>query len=348
MTKIRKSSKFPIRLALIGLALVIGFGTAPAQSLDIPSKHGGLSFGNSRTFNGLRFNFRDSQVEVINGVNITFWKPRDKDNDDAVVNGLSLGLMPGAGTYHGVQIGLLGVAAAKSLTGISLGLIGMGAGGAINGINVGGIGLGSGGNIEGISLAGIGLGTGENITGISLAGFGLGSGKNIEGISIAGFGLGAGENLTGISVAGFGLGAGKNLSGVNIAGFGLGAGENLTGISVAGFALGAGERLTGLSFAGLAAGSREMIGATFAGGVVGGKTLTGLMAAGGMVHVVKEGTFTGCAVSSFNYIRGSQTGVSIGIVNYAWSVKGIQLGLINIVRDNPAGLKVLPVFNTSF
>ena len=53
-------------------------------------------------------------------------------------------------------------------------------------------------------------------------------------------------------------------------------------------------------------------------------------------------------MSPFNYIRGSQTGVSIGIVNSAWSVKGVQLGLVNIIRDNPAGLKVLPLFNTGF
>jgi hypothetical protein len=42
------------------------------------------------------------------------------------------------------------------------------------------------------------------------------------------------------------------------------------------------------------------------------------------------------------------TGLSVGIVNYAHSVKGVQIGVVNIVRDNPAGLKVLPVFNTSF
>jgi hypothetical protein len=85
-----------------------------------------------------------------------------------------------------------------------------------------------------------------------------------------------------------------------------------------------------------------------AGGVVGGQTLKGLQVAGGVVYVGKDGSFYGCAVSPFNYIRGSQTGVTFGIVNYAWTVKGVQIGLVNIVRDNPAGLKVLPVFNTSF
>ena len=42
----------------------------------------GPSFGNSKTFSGLRFNFRDSQVKRISGVNVTFWRPK-KDNKDA-------------------------------------------------------------------------------------------------------------------------------------------------------------------------------------------------------------------------------------------------------------------------
>ena len=37
-----------------------------AQSLDLAVKGYGISFGNSRNFNGLCFNLRDSQVEEIN------------------------------------------------------------------------------------------------------------------------------------------------------------------------------------------------------------------------------------------------------------------------------------------
>ena len=46
-------------------------GVLIAQSLDFPSKSWGISFGNSKTFTGLRFNFRDSRVEKITGVNST-------------------------------------------------------------------------------------------------------------------------------------------------------------------------------------------------------------------------------------------------------------------------------------
>ena len=37
------------------------------------------------------------------------------------------------------------------------------------------------------------------------------------------------------------------------------------------------------------------------------------------------------------------------ILDYAWRIeKGVQIGLVNIVRDNPKNLRVLPVFNTKF
>ncbi len=40
--------------------------------------------------------------------------------------------------------------------------------------------------------------------------------------------------------------------------------------------------------------------------------------------------------------------MSLGIVNYAWKLeRGLQVGLVNIIRDNPKGLKVLPVFDRS-
>ena len=92
--------------------LALGSAAVQAQSLDFPSKCWGLSIGNSKEFTGLRFNFRDSQVKSIDGVNITLWQPR-KDNEEAVITGLSFGTIPGGGRLRGVQIGLLGIAGAR-------------------------------------------------------------------------------------------------------------------------------------------------------------------------------------------------------------------------------------------
>lgn len=38
----------------------------------------GISFGNSSRHDGLRFNWRDSDLELINGVNVTLWRAADE------------------------------------------------------------------------------------------------------------------------------------------------------------------------------------------------------------------------------------------------------------------------------
>ena len=90
----KQPAAFPRTLVGFFLVLAVVSGhSLLAQSLNIPSKKWGVSFGNSKDFTGLRFNFRDSRVERVTGVNFTLWMPR-KDNKDAVVTGLSLGPHP--------------------------------------------------------------------------------------------------------------------------------------------------------------------------------------------------------------------------------------------------------------
>src|SRR5512135_3173500 len=213
----------PASLTVLGgLALILLLGPASAgalrgQSLDIPAKTWGLSFGNSKNFTGLRFNFRDSRVERITGVNVTLWRP-SKDDRDAVVTGLSLGLGPGGGRLRGVQLGILGAGADTSMTGLNLGGLGVGAGDDLVGINIGGLGVGAGENVKGISIGGLGAGAGNNLSGIALGGLGVGAGENITGICIGGLGAGAGGTLKGVVIGGLGAGAGKDLVGLAVGG----------------------------------------------------------------------------------------------------------------------------------
>ena len=53
----------------------------------------------------------------------------------------------------------------------------------------------------------------------------------------------------------------------------------------------------------------------------------------------------GFTASGVNIVYGHQRGLAIALVNYAESMNGLQLGAINIIRDNPAGRRVLPVLN---
>ena len=321
----------------VALTLILASqGALADDGFGIPSKRWGIGFGNSKRFTGIRFNFRDSGVERVDGINFTLWQPRDQERG-AEVNGLSLGLIPGGGRMRGIQLGVLGVAATESMSGLSIGLLGCGAGGDMTGINFGGLGCGAGGSVRGINIGLLGMGAGEELWGINIGGLGCGAGERVAGISIGLLGCGAGEEMVGVQFAGLGLGAGKRMAGLQIAGFGLGAGEELWGVSLAG----------------IAAGSPKVTGITVAGGAVGGLEIRGIALAVGCVRVMdkdkmREGLMKGLAASACNWIAGEQRGLSIGILNYAEKLEGVQLGLINIAKNNPKGAKVLPLMNAHF
>ena len=154
-----------------------------ASSLDIPIKGYGISFGNSRNFSGLRFNLTDSQVERVNGLNLTFWKP--KENPQAEMNGFAFGLVGiDAGKIDGIACVGVGLRAGE-MTGVSFGLVGIGANN-ITGLAIGGVGIGSK-NIRGICVGGIGIGA-EDMDGLFLGGIGIGA-KKINGIAIGGISM---------------------------------------------------------------------------------------------------------------------------------------------------------------
>jgi hypothetical protein len=298
-------------VVILSSALFLSVNTATvlhAKSLDIPIKGYGLSFGNSKRFNGVRFNFRDSQVEEINGINFTLW--RAKENKQAIVRGMSLGLLPEAGDLLGLQMGL-GIAAERELKGVSLGLLGAGAGNNTLGITIGGLGAGSGGDMTGIAIGGLGAGAGRDMKGITITLLGAGAGRDATGVTIGGLGAGAGRNMTGISVGGVGAGCGNELKGITVGGIGAGA-----------------PKIQGFAIGGFAAGGQHIKGATLALG-----------------WAKVEGSLLGFTASAFNQIKGKQTGVSLGIVNYAYELRGIQIGLINYVRESPRYLRVLPLIN---
>jgi hypothetical protein len=349
---------------LPALFLSIAFNSF-SQGVGIPSKKAGIAFGNLPVFNGLRFNFSDRNVEKINGINVTVWQPKNEEAQTGTVNGISIGLPLAMGTENrnGIGIGVLGVAARNNLSGINIGGLGVGAGGNVTGLNVGGLGVGSGGDLKGINIGGLGAGSGGTVSGINIGGLGVGAGDDMKGFSFALFGAGAGSSISGITVAGLGVGAGERLSGITIGGLGVGAGETVNGITFGGLGVGAGEQLKGFVVSLLAAGSPEVKAIAVA-PVVGSINMNGLIIApaymkvgytnksknenGEVTREDEEGSFKGVGISAFNQVKGNQKGVTIGAVNYTHTIKGIQLGIINIVKENPKGLRVLPFFNTRF
>jgi hypothetical protein len=130
---------------------------------------------------------------------------------------------------------------------------------------------------------------------------------------IAGLGAGAGESFTGISITGLGAGAGERLSGLHIAGAGLGA-----------------PVVRGILLCGLAAGAED-----FAGGVI----------APAYFKIANGGRFRGVSISAYNRIEGRMSGVTIGLLNWAEHLNGLQIGVLNYARNQRSGLKLLPVLN---
>lgn len=350
----------PVFLSFFLFASVIVY----SQGVGIPTKNGGIGFGNLPTFSGIRFNFIDKNVEKINGANVTIWQPKNEEVQTGAVNGISIGLPLAMGTENknGIGLGIFGVGAKKNLSGFNIGGLGVGAGGNVTGFNAGGLGIGTGGNLKGFNFGGLGAGAGGDVLGINIGGLGVGAGGSLTGFNFGGLGVGSGENVSGISIAGLGLGAGKNLSGLSVATLGLGAGEKVKGITVAGLGIGAGKELNGLVIAGLAAGSPSIKAIAIA-SVVGGVSVKGLIIAPAHLLVGPQkkfkhndeettedsnGTFKGVSVSIFTKVNGQQNGVSLGVVNYAKKIRGVQFGLINIVKENPKGFRILPIFNMRF
>jgi hypothetical protein len=341
-----------MRIASLAALSLLTPGLLVAQdarrSLDLGVNHTGLSIGDSPRWTGLRLNAVDTRLEQMDGINVTVWSPRKSSHGD--VKGLAINApLGGAQRFSGIAIGG-GYGVTESMTGISLSLIGAGAGGNVTGLHFAGIGYGAGGNLRGITIAGVGAGTGGNIEGITIGGVGVGTGGNGKGLLVGGVGAGVGGNFEGIAIGGVGTGVGGNFRGLSIAGVGTGAGGDVTGIALAGVGTGAGGTLHGVALSGVGVGATRIRGIAAAGLGVGAQQLTGLFAAAYTIRIADvdhrgDGLLRGVGVSAFNDIRGAQHGLTIGIVNYARSLHGAQVGVINVVRDNPRGRRVLPVVN---
>jgi hypothetical protein len=192
------------------------------KSINFPTKKYGISIGNSYEFTGIRINFADENVKIINGLNVTFWLKRN-ENKYAVVNGISAGVIPIAGKMGPVNLGLLGTGTtANNLYGLTLG----------------GFFVGSGGSIKGLTISGLlTMADGENssISGIAISGIGIGAHKAINGFAFGGFAVGTDGKINGIASSLLYISAEKKIQGVAITP-GYMKSEIFNGLVLAGFA----------------------------------------------------------------------------------------------------------------
>jgi hypothetical protein len=116
----------------------------------------------------------------------------------------------------------------------------------------------------------------------------------------------------------------------------------LEGVSLNGLALVTEGGLSGLGVGGVAVVSQGPLrGAALTLYRVESPRISGLTVAG----YLKARVFTGLGVGVYNRVRTQQTGLTIGIVNYARRLHGVQVGVINIAGNNRGLAKVLPIMN---
>jgi hypothetical protein len=225
-TSIRLFHWLPRILCIIAILLLGGSNlfardsSSNGKALNFPAKKYGISIGNSHEFTGIRINFADENVKRINGLNVTFWLRLFK-NKNAIVNGISVGIIPTGGTLRPVNLGVLGTGTSQNLSGLSLGGVVIGATGNIKGLSVSGLVLMADGHksvISGIAMSGIGLGCGNTINGLAIAGLALGADVDINGVTSSLAYIGCKNRYQGLAVTGGYLDS-KMFKGVAIAGF---------------------------------------------------------------------------------------------------------------------------------
>jgi hypothetical protein len=314
-----------------------------AQVIDLTIHDVGIAIGDKPRMTGLRFNYRDRHLVEVTGVNATVWSPYQPAA--GIVRGLALGVpVTGARRIEGLAIGLAGVGAEESITGIGLAPIGLGAGGELRGVMVAGIGVGSGGGLTGVGVGLVGVGGGGPMTGLMIGGIGVGGGGDVKGISVALIGVGSGGSIRGLSIGGVGVGAGGDVTGINVGGIGVGSGGNVTGISIGGIGVGAGGTLRGLSIGGVGVGAPRLEGIALTGFGAGAKEAQGIVIAPGYFRIERGGDFHGASASAYNRVLGRQRGLTLGLLNYARELNGVQVGLIN-VSDNGGHRRILPILS---
>lgn len=328
-------------------------------SIDIPTSTWGISFGNSKNFNGFRFNYRECDVETVNGFNFTLWE--GKSVLDSEVNGFSLGLVPHASRLNGLNVGF-GLISEDQMSGINLGLLAAVSNGNLYGINFGGLALVSNGSMAGINFGGLALVSEEDIGGINFGGLAQVANGNLYGLNFGGLALVSSGNLIGFNVGGLALVSNGDLSGINLSLLASVSSENLCGINFSGLALVSSEEVKGLNVGGLVVvGEESLYGLSIAFGQLQSKNeIWGLTVSG---YKTETYDFTGAnftiawteienlhgfSVAAYNRIYGEQKGLTIGIVNFAEELNGLQLGLINIANNNSGIFKILPFINAHF
>lgn len=301
-------------------------------SLNLGFDNTGICFGNSAYHTGIRFNVVECGIKEVNGINFTFWKGKEKTLNNFTMNGVSLGVLPTVGKGCGLSLGVGGVVAKEELFGINFGGLAVVSAGSLKGVNFGGLAaIAAEGGMAGINYGTLAAVSGAEMKGINMAGLACVSGSSMAGINIGGLACVAGANMTGVNIGGLALVGRNGITGINVGGIAIVAEDNdITGLNIT-----LGKMVT----------KQAIKGINFAGYKIEAESAAGLCISCAWIDT---DDLEGLSIAPFIRTYNKNSGLSIGIVNYAEELQGIQIGLLNIAKNNALGTIVFPFINAHF
>ncbi len=255
------------------------------RALNLGISGTGVSFGNSRSWNGLRINWQDNAVEQVNGITLTLWTA--KHNEDMVVNGFALGVAgPVGGRFNGLTIGIVGAVAEQGFNGITLAGVGAVSNGNTHGVTIAGLGVVSNGDMAWVNISGLGTVANRSMLGLNVAGLGLVANGDMQGINVSGLGTVANGALWGLNLGGLAVVGNGSVRGISLGGLAVVSNGSVDGVHVGGLAVVGNGRVRGAAIGGLAVVSNGRISGLAVGGlaVVGSDGLVGVGIGGAHVE----------------------------------------------------------------
>ena len=257
-----------VRWAIVGVGLAVALAPQPLSAQDttvvdsLPRRKAGhfhlgltvhdygVSFGNAARVSGIRLNVQDAELERVNGINVTLWKPQDPMS--CVVNGIQAGVLPGSESVNGVALGVAGVVTERRQRWLSVGGLGVVSNRSMEGVAVSGLGTVANRDIAGLAVAGLGTVANRNIHGIAIAGLGTVANGEVAGVALGGLATVANGRFSGVGVGGLAVVTNGALRGVGVGGLATVANGSIAGAGIGGLAVVTDGRLTGLGIGGLA------------------------------------------------------------------------------------------------
>ena len=307
-------------------------------SWELAANGYGVSFGGATPIHGLRLGAIDNATPSVDGVNVSVWA--NGECATGRIRGLAVGVVgPYAGRIDGIAAGGV-VRSNVSTNGITAGLATT-TGGWQRGITATATFSQSTLGSSGLTLSGIATLSDGRLVGISAAPIAV-MGGSTSGLTVAGLFATTEASMSGISIGGLALQPDGDARWVTASGAGTIIGGNATGLSIGGLWLSTGGSMTGVNASGVVLRSGGPVrwismtpGVLLADGAVDGLSIGGL-------HIGAQSS-RGLMISATNRVTGLQTGVSIGLINDAVELHGLQLGLLNYVRSRHGLTRILPL-----